>query len=143
MRHSLILTIATLPALFLIACGESAPPTPARGPADATYTVRARVLTIPDPAKPTAEFVVVHEPIPDFVNPNGTKGMPSMAMPFPLKPGVTLDGIAAGDIVRITFDLWTKPGQRGYEATRVEELPADTVLELAPSPGPHAPAHTH
>lgn len=139
--------VVSLSAL-LAACEAPKPAAPAgpTGEPDATYTTRGKVEMLPDPRNPASEFVVHHEPIDDFKNPNGTKGMNSMSMPFPLARGVSLDGIAVGDVVEITFSHWSQPGNMGYQATKVVELPPDTKLFFgkageerpsdAPSPAP-------
>lgn len=133
---SRILLVAVL-AAPLAACDRSAteptptaPPTTPRGEPNDTYTVRGQVESVPSPDKPTAEFVVKHEAIDDFKNPNGTRGMNSMSMPFPLTKGLSLEGIAPGDKVEMTFVVWTTPGQRGYEVRKITKLPADTELHF-------------
>lgn len=83
---------------------------------------------LPEAGKPTSEFLVHHEAIPEFVNFNGTKGMDSMTMPFPLGKGVDLSGLRVADVVEITFVVWMTPGQRGFEVRGVKKLPGDTVL---------------
>jgi Cu/Ag efflux protein CusF len=111
------------------------PAAPVRGAPDHTYSVRGLVEMIPAKDKPTAEFVVHHEPIPEFVNPNGTKGMPAMSMPFPLAKGVSIEGVKVGDAVELTFNLWTTPGVRGFEVTQVRTLPAGTTLNFVGGAG--------
>lgn len=136
---ALLLALLTFPACSR----EPSSPPPPRGAPDATYTVRARVVMVPSKDHPTAEFMLHHEAIPEFVNPNGTKGMVSMTMPFPVAKGVSLDSIAVGDAVEVTFNLWTTPGSRGYEVSNIRELPKDTVLSFesqtqpASQPAPH------
>lgn len=105
----------------------------AHKPADATYTVRGKVEMVPSRDKPTAEFVVLHEPIDDFVDPKGARGMNSMSMPFPLAPGTSVEGIAAGDAVEITFGVWYTPDKSAiasFRATGVRKLPGDTQLRF-------------
>jgi len=100
------------------------------GPPSAVYTVRGRVVTLPDPANPLSEFRVKHEAIDDFVDASGeVVGMSVMEMPFPLAKGVSLEGVEPGDVVEVTFAVWWQP-RRHYEATRVVELPRDTVLDF-------------
>jgi Cu/Ag efflux protein CusF len=129
--------ILILLALTLAACDRaSSPPAPTapasspRGEPDDTYTVRGQVEQIPTKDKPTSEFMVHHEAIDNFKNPNGKLGMNSMSMPFPLAKGLALDGITPGDIVELEFVVWTKPGHRGYEVRRITKLPADTQLHF-------------
>lgn len=100
------------------------------GPPSAVYTVRGRVVTLPDPAKPLSEFRVKHEAIDNFVDASGeVVGMGVMEMPFPLAEGVSLEGVEAGDVVEVTFAVWWEP-RRHYEATKVVELPGDTELDF-------------
>jgi Cu/Ag efflux protein CusF len=97
---------------------------------DAVYVVRGRVVSLPDPSNPSAEFRVHHEPIPDFKAPDGrVVGMNEMEMPFPVSDPTLLEGIAVGDAVELTFADWYKP-MRTYKVTKVVKLPADTELNL-------------
>ena len=112
------------------------------GPPSATYTVRGVVESLPD-AIAGSELEVRHEAIPNFVDETGAvTGMPSMIMPFPLAKGLSLDGIAKGDKIELTFAVWWKP-RNHYEATKIVELPADTALTFpAARPAPNDPAAT-
>lgn len=112
---------------------HAAAPPHVRGEPDAVYRVRGKVEQVPDPSKPMSEFIVRHEPIDDFRNPDGSLGMDTMSMPFPLATSASLDGIGAGDAVEIEFAVWSKPGTRGYEARRVVKLPDGTVLRFGPA----------
>jgi hypothetical protein len=141
-------------ALTLPACernpSEPAPPTPpapsSRGEPDDTYTVRGQIEQIPTPDKPTSDFIVHHEAIDNFKNPDGTLGMNSMSMPFPLAKGLRLE-VVPGDIVELQFVVWTKPGHRGYEVRKITKLPPDARLEFrkaappqqVPPPQPQPP----
>jgi Copper binding periplasmic protein CusF len=136
------LVVALVASLnFVAGCERSTPTTnaPTRGEPNHTYTVRGKVEMLPDPSRPTSEFVVYHEPIPGFVNPNGTLGMPAMSMPFPVKQGLSLKLVNVNDIVEIDFAVWTTPGVRGFEATAVRVLPPTTVLNFAPATPKAAP----
>lgn len=140
-RPLLLTALVAALALATAACDESCsvPKSPAavRPAPDATYTVRGRVEALPIPGKPQTEFIVHHEPIPDFKGFDGTTGMPEMSMPFPLAAGLSIDGLSVGDPIEFTLAMWTTPGQRGYEITRFIKLPADTALNLAaPTPVP-------
>lgn len=106
-----------------------------RGEPDHTYVVRARVEMMPESGKPTSEFVVHHEAIPEFVGFTGIKGMESMSMPFPLAKGLSLDGLGLGDPVEVTFVVWMTPGHRGFEARGVRKLPSSTRLNFEPESG--------
>lgn len=109
---------------------DRTPPTPPRPEPDGRYVTRAVIEQLPGKDSPLAEFVAHHEPIDDFKAFNGTMGMDSMSMPFPLSKSVSLDGLAIGDKVEIEFVVWSTPGQRGFEARRVTKLPADTELRF-------------
>lgn len=104
----------------------------ARGPANATYVVRGKVEMVPEAGQPTSGFVLHHEPIDNFQNPDGTVGMGSMIMPMPLGKGVETAGVRVGDVVRVTLDVWTTPGQRGFEVRTLEKLDPETVLRFGP-----------
>lgn len=133
------LTVAAALA-SLAACDRTPSPPPAptptgapaseRGEPDDTYTVRGVVESVPSPDRPTAEFFVRHEAIDGFKNPDGSRGMNSMTMPFPLGKGVSLEGIAPGDKVEFVMAVWTRPGHRGYEIRKIAKLPADTELRF-------------
>lgn len=119
-------------------------------PADFTYTTRGQVEMVPSKDKPGSEFVVHHEPIDGFVNPDGRLGMNSMSMPFPTG-SVSLDGIKVGDKVKVTFGVWKKPAAGAAGATgawtieafalmSLEKLPEQTVLTFGKAAPPLAPA---
>lgn len=98
-------------------------------PADHTYTVRGIVRLLPDPKSPGAQLNIQHEAIPEFVDWDGKKvGMKEMVMPFPVKPGVSLEGIAVGDKVEFVFEVFTK--KKSYHLTKITKLPADTAINV-------------
>lgn len=125
-----------------------APGTP--GALIADFTVRGQVAQLPEAGKPASAFRVHHEPIPEWkrnYNDETPVGMNAMVMEFPpASPGV-IEGIAAGDIVRMTFRVeYGEDGKlAGWKAIKVEKLPADTPLVFerpkAPAPGEAAPSH--
>lgn len=115
------------------------------GPGDpaATYTVRGVVAEMPDQVKPGADFRIKHEAIDTFANAEGkVVGMGAMVMPFPLGPGVRLDGLALGDIVEVTFSVWWTPSIK-WHVTSMKKLPAETELVFRaaqpPQPEPNKP----
>lgn len=136
-RRVLLLLVMSL--LALPACTrEDAPPVApvrpsSRGEPDHTYVVRARVEMLPVAGKPTTEFVVHHEAIPEFVGFSGEKGMESMSMPFPLAKSASLEGVKVGDAVEVTFVVWMTPGVRGFEARQIRKLPDSTRLNFEPA----------
>lgn len=128
---SVVLIASGVGILALVSCKRSpSAAAPKRPEPDAVYTVRGRVVMLPEAGKPMSDLQIHHEAIDTLVNPNGTVGMPAMIMPFPVAKGVSLDGLAVGDAVEFTFAHWTKPGHRGYEVTAIRKLPRDTVLDL-------------
>lgn len=130
---SIILIVCGVSIILLLPRGGGGPAqqpvAPSRGEPDAVYQTRGRIAMLPG-SSPTAELQIHHEPIDAFVNPNGTVGMPAMIMPFPLAADSTLEGLAVGDAVEFEFAVWSKPGERHYEARRLRKLPPDTKLDL-------------
>ena len=123
----------------LTACEESPEPggTPIRTaappvkPPSAVYTVRGTVEQLPIEGEPQTEFRVHHEAIDNFKNASGlVVGMNAMSMPFPLGPGVKLDGVAVGDLVELTFAIWWDETAPEYHVTRLRKLTPDTRLEF-------------
>ena len=79
---------------------------------------------------PDHAMMIQHEAIKDFKNPDGEViGMMSMTMPFPVGPGVSLEGIQPGDTVQFTFELRWK-GKPPFQLTSIQKLPADTKLDF-------------
>jgi Cu/Ag efflux protein CusF len=103
---------------------------PARPPD--VYTVRGVVEKLPQTNGPDKAVYIHHAPIPGFRNERGkVVGMMSMTMPFPVAPGVSLAGIAPGDPVKFTFTVAWK-GHAGYQITKIDKLPAGTVVDFEP-----------
>jgi len=130
---SLALIVAGVGLLVVLpACGRSSAPTPtAKGAPAATYTARGTIDALPTPS---ADLSIRHEPIPEFKDKDGKViGMGTMIMPFPLAKGVTVDGLAVGDVVEFEFSVWWEP-RVAYEVTRVTKLPAGTALNFGPAP---------
>jgi hypothetical protein len=107
-------------------CGCERTPAAVAGP---THTVRGRVMKLPVAGDPSSSFSLFHEEIPQWLRPDGTRGMNAMIMPFPLAKGVSLDGIVLDDIVELSVRQYTT-GPLPYEATSVKKLPSDTPLTL-------------
>ena len=95
-----------------------------------TYEGRGEVTALPDPADPSTALIIRHEAIDDFADIDGdVVGMDAMTMPFPVSDEVSLAGLAPNDQVSFTLEVeWE--GDPPYRITRVEELGADTVLDL-------------
>jgi len=95
-------------------------------PADATYSARGEVVELP--ASRSGAMTIHHESVPGFRDRQGKPShMDSMAMPFAVADGVSLDGIAAGDKVAFTFEVRWK-SEPALRVTKLEKLPADTAL---------------
>jgi hypothetical protein len=65
--------------------------------------------------------------------------MNTMTMPFPVAAELSLEGIAIGDKVELTFEVrfdTEKDSPVSYEATEVVKLPAETELDFSPLPKP-------
>ena len=93
------------------------------------YTTRGIVTALPSSL---IDFSVQHEAIPEFKNPDGSLGMNTMQMEFPLGEGFVLDSsIAVGDKVELTFRVEYGNAPR-YYVTQVSELPETTVLDFSP-----------
>lgn len=94
-------------------CSETSPP-PSRARSEVpvrSYTVEGVIEAMPRPDRPGTQLIILHEEIADFVASDGRVGMKKMAMPFPVGPGVTLDGLSVGDpvVVRFTTDWNATP----------------------------------
>ena len=96
------------------------------------YTVRGEVVTLPTEDD---DLMVRHEAIPEFRS-GASMGMDVMVMPFPLGEDVSLDGVAPGDKLSITFSVDYEEGWSpiGYRVVSYEELPAETELDFTPLP---------
>lgn len=105
----------------------------------ADYTVRGRVAQIPEADKPTSSFRVHHEPIPEWKKnyDQPPVGMNSMVMEFPPASPSVIEGLAVGDVVALTFRVeYDGEGMlKGWKATRVEKLPAETMLVFEQATG--------
>jgi Cu/Ag efflux protein CusF len=123
------LACAALVALAALALSASACNKGAEAPA-ATYTVQGELKSLPQPDG-DAVLYVHHEAIPEFVNRQGQKtGMASMSMPFGVPEGVSLEGLAPGDKVELTFAVhWDQ--NPATQVAAIRKLPADTQLELS------------
>lgn len=117
---------ALLPTLPLTLPGCDRTPAPAAGP---THTVRAKVMGLPTANDPSSAFTLLHEDIPGWLAPDGSKGMHSMQMPFPVARGVSLDGVALGDKVEVTVRQFMS-GPTPYEVSALRKLPPDTKLSI-------------
>jgi hypothetical protein len=114
--------------------------TPTGRSADRVYTTRGEIRMLPAPNRPTAELIIHHEAIDEFECSDGTRGMPSMEMPFP-PPPPGLGGFAVGDVVEFDLSVWYEPGGKtidSYRVTRMKKLPPETKLKFGAAT--HAPS---
>ena len=129
------LIVAVFVYLVVVSGCEKRPQTPAPTAKAAAapvrmYSVRGRVVSLPDAASKRG-LIVHHEKIAEFYNVRGENtGMNEMEMEFPwLASGVSTEGLAAGDAVELTFSVdWDS--ERMYEVTRLWKLPVGTTLNL-------------
>jgi len=92
------------------------------------YTVRGRIVQLPDPSSPASELRIHHEAIEDFKHGDGSAApMASMTMPFPLAPEISLKGFEVDDVVRFSFEVQWEPSPEMH-LTMIEMLSGDTVL---------------
>jgi Cu/Ag efflux protein CusF len=101
------------------ACGDSGATTPqATKPKVEVTDMRGVIEKLPTAEAPR-KLVIRHE---------ATKDMGSMAMPFVVTEGVPLTGLAVGDKLAFRYELNLTVGTE--LVTKIEKLPADTVLNL-------------
>lgn len=121
-RRAAILWV--LAAAVAFGCGDKKDS--AEPPSGKSYTVRGKVDRVDADGK---TVYIHHEEITAFENAFGeTRPMKPMTMGF-ATGGVSLDGIAAGDPVEMTFhtDWKAKPALR---LDAIKKLPPDTKLAL-------------
>jgi len=107
---------------LLAACGPSGTSAPATKPNTDIYSLRGIIEKLPTPEAPRT-LIIRHE---------ATKDMESMTMPFTIDAAVPLTGLAVGDKITFRYEIdWT---QRLEHVTKIEKLPADTVLNFGPPP---------
>ncbi len=120
--RALSLVLAT--GLGLLACAKESAPSAAQ-----RYTVRGEIVRI-SAAGEGKEISIRHEAIPDFRDRTGAVvGMMAMVMPFPVKKGLSLDGLSPGDKVRFRFAMDFAAAKAEVES--IERLPPETVLDFA------------
>lgn len=99
----------------------------------ATHTVRGQIESLPEKDNPASSLSIKHEDIPGWDRGDGTKGMRSMEMAFPVAQGVSLDGLAISDKVEFVVEQ-TPRDPIPYRVVRIGKLPADTQLDFARKP---------
>jgi Cu/Ag efflux protein CusF len=106
--------------VLLVACKPPVASTPATKPNIDVYPMRGIIEQLPSPAAPRT-LIVHHE---------ATKDMESMTMAFTLDTAVPLTGLAVGDKISFRYEIdWN---QHLDHVTKIEKLPADTVLNFGP-----------
>jgi hypothetical protein len=114
--------------LFISACSEENSPVDSVEPVVHTYTLKGRIVSLPDPSNPASELSIHHEAIDDFKSSQGELvPMNAMTMSFPPAPGVSLDGFAVGDAVEFVFRVQWEPTS-GMSTTSIKKLPHDAPL---------------
>lgn len=149
------LSMLTLAApLALTGCGPAEEPRAPLPEAQQVYSgVRGQVTSLATEGPGAQPLMIHHEHIPDFVgatgevhqNADGTPGMKAMTMPFPeLAPGVSLEGIDAGDKVAFELSVAWEGTRPTYWISAIEELPADAELYFGgPMAMPETPDTTN
>ncbi|MBP7589906.1 MAG: copper-binding protein [Thermoanaerobaculia bacterium] len=133
-RHlRLVSALALAFALVHVAC--SRPPAAPAGPVE-SYAMRGEVVRLPLPGG--REIAIRHEAVPDFRDESGkVVGMGAMTMPFTLAPDLpatAMAGLAPGDRIAFTLEMhWQEPSEVA-RISRLERLPAGTVLAWDPPP---------
>jgi hypothetical protein len=138
-----ILVMPVAAAVFLAGmpgCGTKgggSPNASALPPADATYTTRGQVESLP--GAPGGSVKIHHEAIPEFKSKAGTVvGMGSMTMPFMPAEGLDLAGLAPGDLVSFTWEVrWNaRPNSR---IVKIEKLAPGTTVNFGAAPAAAPP----
>jgi hypothetical protein len=90
------------------------------------YQVRAELLQMPE--GPNGDLLLRHEAIDGFADRDGRRvGMDPMSMPFPVAKGLSLAGLAPGEIVQCTLEVdWQQ--RSPVKITAIKKLPAGTKL---------------
>lgn len=125
-----------LMGLTLPSCGSSspAPESPEISEHAVAYTVRGRIVSLPDPARPAAELQIHHEELPSFMSGGEVVGMSAMIMPFrDIAQGVSLAGLRVGQAVTFTFHVEYDPDSQmpvGVLVTAISPLPEGAALTI-------------
>jgi Cu/Ag efflux protein CusF len=101
------------------ACGKSSENTTATTQPKVEVTEMRGIIEKMPPTEAPRKLVIRHE---------ATKDMGPMVMPFVAAEGVSLTGLAVGDKVAFRHELNLTAGTE--LVTKIEKLPADTVLNL-------------
>lgn len=107
-------------------CSKKVSPLP-DGP---SHSVRGQIEGLPVAGDARTFLRIHHEEIPGWAYEDGRTGMAAMVMPFPIDPGVSLEGIAVGDTVAFVVKQ-TPSTQPPWVITSITKLPAGTVLDFS------------
>lgn len=130
-------SVAMLALLFGFGC-PSRPGEPPAAPGDASYRVEGTIVALPSRERP--HLLVHHEAIPQFRNESGEiVGMDSMTMPFPVAPGVTLEGFEPGTPVLLTFEVRWRASKDRFRIVSLERLAASRSDPPSTATEGHAP----
>ncbi len=122
------LMVSVLMVLFASACSEETTPADPVQSVAHTYTLRGRIVSLPDPSNPASELSIHHEAINHFKSAQGDPApMNAMTMPFPPAPSVSLEDLAVGDAVEFVFRMQWEPAVE-MSTTSIKKLPADTSM---------------
>jgi Cu/Ag efflux protein CusF len=144
LSFSALICLAMLPAGFSTGCSENDDGSAIVAPAVVVYDTRGVITQLPRADAPGSELMIHHEEIPDFADAEGkVVGMDVMVMPFPVADGLKLDGFSVGDKVAVRFAVNWDPEARGWEATNLEHLPAETELNLGSADEHNHSDHGH
>jgi len=132
-RVTLLAAAVCAGATFLLISMPSCRQAPPPAPAENAYTVRGRIVSLPDPVDTTKSLAIQHEAIPDYRDPSGERvGMESMPMPFTPAKGLSLQGLHEGDPVEFVWEVrWAPPPFS--RVSRITRLPAGTPLNFGAS----------
>jgi Cu/Ag efflux protein CusF len=126
MKTTRAMTLLALVSMIaaMTACGTK-PQQAAPAAAPASYEVRGEVVRLPPAGG--RDLVVKHEAIPGFVDEAGkVVGMDAMTMPFTLAEGVSIEGIAPGDVVNFTLEVdWSS----NSDPVRIVRLAENALIE--------------
>jgi hypothetical protein len=114
-----LLSLALLASFLATDCSQKS------GPVQ-RYQMRAELLQLPEGSN--RDLLIRHEAIDGFADRDGKRvGMDPMSMPFPVAEGVSLAGLAPGDVVRCTLEVdWQQ--RSPVKIAAIEKLPAGTQL---------------
>lgn len=122
---------------------EAKPAQPAEDALIHTYTVRGRIVSLPDPNNPASELRIRHEAIDNFKDAEGNiTPMRAMTMAFPPAPGVSLEELSVNDAVEFVFEMqWTPRVE--MRVTSIRKLPDDISLDFESRNGQHHDHQAH